>query len=81
MGSQVTLLIWLRTVVNYQYKNGGSVRATFQKLYKEGCIMRFYRGLATKIISNGFQSTTFTILWKYLEGLYTNTDKVEMDCQ
>ena len=44
MGSQVTLLMWLRTSVNYQYRNGGGVRDTFHKLYKEGGIKRFYRG-------------------------------------
>ena len=44
MGSQVTLLMWLRTSVNYQYKNGGPLLSSFKNLYKDGGIRRFYRG-------------------------------------
>lgn len=41
---QVTSLMWMRTAMNYQYKTGSSMRVTFETLYKEGGIRRFYRG-------------------------------------
>ncbi len=42
---------------------------------KEGIIGLATRGLATKILSNGIQSATFTVLWKYLENLQkTNSE-------
>ncbi|GBG29110.1 Solute carrier family 25 member 38-like [Hondaea fermentalgiana] len=45
MGVQVLSLMWLRTTVNYQYRNGGTMREAFSTLYKEGGIRRFYRGV------------------------------------
>ena len=42
----------------------------------DGVIGFATRGLATKIISNGIQSATFTILWKYLEGLYKPKESI-----
>jgi len=47
---QVLLLMWLRTVVNYQYKTGVGIKDAFQILYKEGGIPRFYRGLSFALI-------------------------------
>ena len=44
MGSQVTLLMWLRTSVNYQYKNGGTLVSSVKTLYNDGGLRRFYRG-------------------------------------
>ena len=44
MTIQVTSLMWLRTTMNYQYKFGGQMIPTIQNLYKEGGILRFYRG-------------------------------------
>lgn len=41
---QVSSLMWLRTIMNYQYKNGGNFKSTYQHLYKEGGILRFYKG-------------------------------------
>lgn len=45
MSLQVVSLMWLRTTVNYQYKNGTQFRETLSILYKQGGIPRFYRGL------------------------------------
>lgn len=45
MSIQVVSLMWLRTTVNYQYKNGTQFRETLRILYKQGGIPRFYRGL------------------------------------
>jgi hypothetical protein len=45
MTIQVGSLMWLRTIMNYQYKYGGTINDTCKVLYKEGGIPRFYRGL------------------------------------
>lgn len=43
---QLVTLGWLRTSMNYQYKNGGTLGETIGKLYKEGGVARFYQGLS-----------------------------------
>ena len=50
MTIQVFSLMWLRTIINYQYKNGGTFKEVFQKLYKEGGIRRFYSGIIPALI-------------------------------
>jgi hypothetical protein len=45
MATQVFTLMWLRTTMNYQYKNGGSTVTALKTLYSEGGVRRFYRGL------------------------------------
>lgn len=42
---QVLTLMWLRTVINYQYRYGVSFKMALTTLFKEGGIPRFYRGL------------------------------------
>jgi len=42
---QVCSLMWLRTAMNYQYRYGGNLWTSLQKLYAEGGIPRFYQGL------------------------------------
>lgn len=42
---QVVLLMWLRTVINYQSRYGTSFLRALSILYNEGGIPRFYRGL------------------------------------
>ena len=37
--------MWLRTTMNYQYRYGTKLGETFSKLYNEGGIRRFYRGI------------------------------------
>ena len=43
MTFQVTSLMWLRTM-NHQYRNGNDFKKTISILYKDGGILRFYRG-------------------------------------
>lgn len=43
--------MWMRTTMNYQYKNGGTLLITFKKLYAEGGIYRFYRGISIILVS------------------------------
>lgn len=50
MSTQVISLMWLRTTVNYQYKNGTKFRETLKILYKEGGIKRFYRGISPALL-------------------------------
>lgn len=42
---QVLSLMWMRTTMNYQYKYGTKTTQALKKLYGEGGIRRFYRGL------------------------------------
>ena len=44
--------MWLRTTMNYQYANGGSLGNAISTLYKEGGVGRFYRGVGFAIIQN-----------------------------
>jgi len=53
MGAQainVLTLMWMRTIMNYQYRYGGSLGEVTRKLYAEGGIPRFYRGLAPGLV-------------------------------
>lgn len=50
MGVQVLSLMWLRTTVNYQYRYGTGTLTALKTLYKEGGIVRFYRGLGPALI-------------------------------
>ena len=38
--------MWVETAMNYQYRYGYGTLEAMQKLWKEGGIRRFYRGLA-----------------------------------
>lgn len=49
-GVQVLTLMWLRTTMNYQYRNGGTTSEAIQKLYKEGGIPRLYQGLPFALV-------------------------------
>lgn len=50
MGSNVLSLMWIRTVMKYQYKHGGNISNAFSKLYAEGGLPRFYRGLPFALV-------------------------------
>jgi hypothetical protein len=47
---QVCSLMWLRTIVNYQYKYGTPIKETVLKLYNQGGLRRFYSGLLPALI-------------------------------
>jgi hypothetical protein len=40
----------VRTTVNYQYANGGSMFQAFKALYSQGGILRFYRGYVPALV-------------------------------
>lgn len=50
MAVQVSSLMWMRTTMNYQFKNGGGFIHTLKLLFAEGGIMRFYRGIVPALI-------------------------------
>lgn len=47
---QVTTLMWLRTIINYQCRYGTTFRQAFTTLFHDGGIPRFYRGLSFALI-------------------------------
>jgi len=51
MATQVTTLMWLRTIMNYQYVNGTTFKSSFKTLYKDGGILRLYRGYPIAIVT------------------------------
>ena len=50
MAIQVSSLMWMRTTMNYQFKNGGSFLPTIRTLWAEGGIVRFYRGMVPALV-------------------------------
>ncbi|CAM9348591.1 unnamed protein product [Ectocarpus sp. 6 AP-2014] len=42
--------MWLRTTMNYQYKNGGSTKEALQTLWEEGGVSRLYRGVSFALV-------------------------------
>ena len=60
VGTQEVKCRWMRTTINYQYRHGGTMMGTFAKLYKEGGIPRFYRGLLPALVQVGTDSPTNT---------------------
>ena len=50
MTFQVGSLMWLRTTMNYQFKNGGGTIQTLKKLYSDGGVPRFYRGVSFALL-------------------------------
>ena len=41
MVTQVGSFMWLRTTINYQYRNGTTFNETIKILYKDGGVRRF----------------------------------------
>jgi len=50
MGVNVCSLMWIRTTINYQYRYGMSMFQAMGTLYKEGGILRFYRGVGFALV-------------------------------
>jgi hypothetical protein len=50
MAAQVTLLMWIRTVMNYQYRHGMQTWEAMRVLYQQGGLPRFYRGYLPALI-------------------------------
>ena len=50
MTVQVCSLMWLRTTMNYQYRYGTTTTEAISKLYNQGGVFRFYRGLGPALL-------------------------------
>lgn len=50
MGANVGCLMWMRTTVNFQYRNGTNFPTALRTLYADGGIPRFYRGVVPALI-------------------------------
>jgi len=50
MGLQVCSLMWVRTVMNYQYRHGGTTTTAFSTLWRQGGIRRLYRGFGPALL-------------------------------
>lgn len=50
MGLNVGALMWMRTTINYQYRNGTSFPVALRTLYADGGIPRFYRGVLPALV-------------------------------
>lgn len=50
MGANVACLMWMRTTVNYQYRNGTTFPVALRSLYADGGIPRFYRGVLPALV-------------------------------
>jgi len=50
MGANVGCLMWMRTTVNYQYRNGTNFPTALKTIYADGGIPRFYRGVIPALI-------------------------------
>jgi len=50
MGANVACLMWLRTTVNYQYRNGTTFPTALRAIYADGGIPRFYRGVLPALV-------------------------------
>ena len=42
-------------------------RSACFRLYNEGGVREFFRGLRTRLLVNALQSTLFTVVWKMIE--------------
>mmetsp|Transcript_14955 Transcript_14955/g.43133 ORF Transcript_14955/g.43133 Transcript_14955/m.43133 type:complete len:291 (+) Transcript_14955:111-983(+) len=50
MGANVACLMWMRTTVNYQYRNGTTFPQALRAIYADGGIPRFYRGVLPALL-------------------------------
>ncbi|KAF2113736.1 mitochondrial carrier domain-containing protein [Lophiotrema nucula] len=47
---QVALLMWIRTIMNYQYRHGKTFTEATVFLYREGGVRRFYQGVGAALV-------------------------------
>ncbi|CAJ1355242.1 unnamed protein product [Effrenium voratum] len=50
MALQITSLMWLRTIMNFQYRYGMTMREAMNILYSQGGLPRFYRGIGPALV-------------------------------
>jgi len=50
MTVQVCSLMWMRTIMNYQYRHGSSTTEAMRTLWQQGKLRRFYRGIGPALL-------------------------------
>lgn len=70
---QITSLMWLRTTMNYQYKNGGKFSQSVKTLFKDGGIPRFYRGYSAAIAIGPLSRFGDTAANAYVTSIFEKT--------
>ena len=66
----------LKTIRQTSENNDSYLRSAQKIIKKEGVVNLISRGLLTKILSNGLQSATFTVIWKYIEKVFKNSENI-----
>ena len=74
---QVTSLMWMRTTMNYQFRNGGSFLPTIRKLYAEGGIPRFYRGMIPALMIGPISRFGDTAMNMFARSLFTSDSSLK----
>ena len=70
-----SLLTYLLTYLTRQTSATtiGYRAAAKQIIDKDGLLGLFTRGLGTRLLTNGIQASTFSVLWKLLEEMFTGS--------
>lgn len=78
---QVSSLMWMRTIMNYQYRNGGTFKQVLHKLYLEGGVWRFYWGYTVALLQGPLSwfGDTFSnkLVFEYLNS-YESTKNISI---
>eukprot|EP00039_Didymoeca_costata_P020008 m.339702 g.339702 ORF g.339702 m.339702 type:complete len:295 (-) comp18921_c0_seq1:61-945(-) len=75
---QVVLLMWLRTTMNYMYRNGGTMTEAFETLYSEGGVGRFYQGIGPALIQGPLSRFGDTAANEGIKSLFSGTQLAEL---
>lgn len=70
---QVLCLMWLKTVMNWQYFHGGSLIDAFRTLWAEGGIARFYQGTGIALVQVPLATFGFTFVQTGIVGLVSTS--------
>ena len=66
-------LCWLRTINKNQYYHGTSFITTFNNLYKDGKLYRFFRGNSYLMLDVGFCRFGDSYIYSYIKHNFSNT--------
>ena len=77
MAINICTLMPLRTAVNYQYRYGATATQSFHKLYRDGGILRFYRGFGFAIIQGPWSRFGDTFANSGTMALLNSTESTE----
>jgi hypothetical protein len=78
---QVICLMWLKTVMNWQYFHGGSLIDAFRTLWAEGGVARFYQGTGFALVQVPLATFGFTFVQSGIVGLVSTSGHVVQGLQ